>query len=251
MQRELGDEYTSRIGAIIGQAFGTEEATEFFKALWGRQAAFREQSAAIEATSRQGLAFTRKEVFSQRWSNITAQIGHALIPMLERFLPVLERAGKGLAAFIQNNSSLVTVLVAVVAGTGLLPVMMAPLIGIMAGLTYALGALGNSARKAALDTTMASATMGRKKGFSGKMAGFLKGKAGLVGAGIGTLAMGATLLNDDLSAGEKAAQVTREAGGMAGSTLADMAVGLFSDKDKPALEIAQANRLDVLPAPAL
>ena len=92
---------------------------------------------------------------------------------------------------------------------------------------------------------MASATMGRKKGFGGKMAGFLKGKAGLVG--IGTLAVGATLLNDDLSVGEKAAQVRREAGG----TLADMAVGLFSDKDKPAPEIAQANGLNVLPAPAL
>ena len=299
VQRELGDKYSSRIGAIIGQAFGTEEATDFFKALWGQQAAFREQSAAIEAASRQGLAFTRKiarrmddnmdarlEVFSQRWSNIKAQIGHALIPMLERFLPVLERAGKGLAAFIQNNSSLVTVLAGVVAVAGLFAVAMAPLIGIMAGLTYALGALGIGAKKAALDTAMASATMGGKKGFGGKMAGLLKGKAGLVGAGIGALAVGATLLNDDLSAGEKAAQATREAGGMggalagmaagaaagsiipgvgtliggllgsiaggmAGGTLADMAVGLFSDKDKPVLEIAQANGLNVLPAPAL
>ena len=181
----------------------------------------------------------RLEVFSQRWSNITAQIGHALIPTLERFLPILERAGKGLAAFIQNNSSLVTVLVAVVARAGLLAVVMAPLIGIIAGLTYALGALGNSAKKAALDTTMASATMGRKKGFGGKMAGFLKGKAGLVGAGGALAGMAAGAAAGSIVPGVGTligGLLGSIAGGMAGSTLADMAVGLFSDKDKPALE---------------
>ena len=64
----------------------------------------------------------------------------------------------------------------------------------------------------------------RGKGLAGRALGLLKGKAGLLGAGIGALSIGSTLLDDKLSGREKAAEITEDAGGIGGA-LAGGALG--------------------------
>ena len=54
------------------------------------------------------------------------------------------------------------------------------------------------------------------KGFGGRALGLLKGKAGLLGAGIAALSVGSTLLDDELSGRKKAAQITKDAGAIGG-----------------------------------
>ena len=64
----------------------------------------------------------------------------------------------------------------------------------------------------------------RGKGLAGRALGLLKGKAGLLGAGLGALSIGSTLLDDKLSGREKAAKITEDAGGIGGA-LAGGALG--------------------------
>ena len=105
MQQEFGDKYTTETGTQIQQAFGSEEAVKFFKALWGQQDTFRANAKALEQTQRQGDAFTRTmaknmdnhmdvrlQVLQQRWNVIKEKIGNALIPVLEKLMSYLEKA---------------------------------------------------------------------------------------------------------------------------------------------------------------
>ncbi len=242
MQAAFGKDYTSETGAIIQEAFGTAEAVEFFKALWGQQDAFRENTQALAEAQQQGTAFTqtmasamdanmdaRLHILEQRFAVIKERLGSALIPALERLMPWLEKAAGWISRLVDNNSRLTRFFMAAVAGVGLIATVIAPVITAVAALTTTLAYLGYAARKSAAETALASAVMGGGKGrglrgMAGKAGGMLKGKLGLVGAGIGTLAIGTTLMDDTLSGGEKAAQISREAGGIGGA-LAGAAAG--------------------------
>jgi len=242
MQYAFGDNYTTEIGTQIQQAFGSEEAVKFFKALWGQQKTFRANAKALEEAQRQGDAFTRTmaknmdsnmdarlQVLQQRWDVIREKIGAALIPALEKLTPYLEKAADWIARFVDGNGAMTTALVTFVGGIGLIATVTAPVITALAALQVALAHTGYAARKAAAHTSMASLAGGGGKGkgwrgLAGKAGGFMKGKMGLIGAGIGALTIGSTLMDGQLSGGEKAAAVTKDVGGIGGA-LAGAAAG--------------------------
>lgn len=242
MQQEFGEAYSTETGAKIQQAFGSEEAVKFFKALWGQQDAFRENSKALKEAQTQGDAFTRAmaanmdknmdarlQVLQQRWDNIKEKIGTALIPALEALVPLLEKGAALVGRFTGGNEKVTAALVGIVGGIGLLATVMAPVITAIASLTATIAFLGHMSRKTtgamAMGALAGGGGRGRGlRGLAGKAGGLLKGKLGLVGAGIGAISIGSTLLDDSLSGSEKAASVAQDAGGIGGA-LAGAAAG--------------------------
>ena len=117
MQREFGGQYTTQIGAQIQQAFGSEEAVKFFKALWGQGESLKANAAALEEAATQGERYTRAmaarrddnadarlEKLQQRWDVIQERLGARLIPVLERAIPVLG-AGRGRRRCVRRRAS--------------------------------------------------------------------------------------------------------------------------------------------------
>ena len=234
MQQEFGDQYSTEIGGQIQKAFGSEEAVKFFKALWGQQDAFRANAQALEAAQQQGAAFTRTmarhmdsnmdarlQVLQQRWDVIKEKIGSALIPVLERLTPWLEKTADWIARFVDGNGAMTTALAGLAGGIGLIAVVAAPVLTAMASLAAAVAYFGYVAKTSTAATTMAAlANSGGGKGWRGvakKAGGFAKGRLGLLGAGIGALTVGSTLMDGQLSSGEKAATVTQDVGHIGGA----------------------------------
>ena len=238
MQQEFGDQYTTEIGAQIQQAFGSEEAMKFFRALWGQQDAFRANAQALEAAQQQGDAFTRAmarrmdsnmdarlQVLQQRWDVIKEKIGTALIPALESLTPWLEKIADGIARFVDGNGTMVSTLVGLAGVIGLIATVAAPALTAIASLTAAIAYFGYLSKKSAAATALANGGGGKGwRGLAKKAGGFARGRLGLLGAGIATLAVGSTLMDGQLSGGEKAASVTQDVGHIGGA-LAGAAAG--------------------------
>ncbi|WP_275098084.1 phage tail tape measure protein [Sedimenticola hydrogenitrophicus] len=258
MQGAFGQEYTTETGTRIQEAFGSEEAVRFFKAMWGQQESFRANAKAIEEAQRQGEAFTgtmakamdsnmdaRLQLMQQRWAAVQQRIGDALLPVLERLMNVIEPIIDGLGAWIDKHPYLTQALAIVVGGVGALALAIAPVITAVTGLGAAITWMGYRAKKAQMEAMLDGMGGGKGgkgwrnklkglgrggpggKGWGGKLQGIgkgLSGKAGLIGAGVGALTIGATLMDDKLSAGEKAASISGDAGGIGGA-LAGAAAG--------------------------
>lgn len=263
----FGDEYTTEIGSKMKKAFGSDEAMRFFEALWGQEKAFRANRLEVERAQAQGSAFThqmakdvdnnmdaRMAIQEQKWNLIKARMGAALIPALERLMPMMDKVTGWVEGFVANHSSVSTALVAVVGGVGLIATVAAPVVTAIAAVTTALATLGYKAKKAHAEMTMEGfgdddgdggkrrnrrkrkRDRGKSKGLRGfdkiRLAGtkgspgkfgkalrLSKGagrRIGGVGAVIGGLSMVSNLLDSKASAGEKAAAVTRDVGGIAG-----------------------------------
>ena len=260
MQAEFGKEYTSEIGSKIQEAFGSDEAVKFFKALWGQQDAFRENAKAVEAATKQGDQFTktmaaaadanmdaRLAKMQQRWGVIKEQIGNALIPVMEKWLPLLEKLGSWASRFISNHTGIAGTLAAIVGGIGLIATVTAPVITAVAALTTAIAGLGYISKKVSAERGLSGGfdsgpDAGGKKG---KARGGSKGKLGKAGKGfknvlgkggkyikgggaltalVGAASIGATMFNDSTSPKEKAAEIATDVGGIGGS-LAGAAAG--------------------------
>ena len=230
VQAAFGNEYTTEIGSQLQKAFGSEEAVKFFKAMWGQQEVFRENSKTLKEAREQGEAFTRSmaeamdnnmdarlQLMQQRWDVIKQKLGTALIPILERLLPRLEDAANWLSKFIEGNNGLSSTLIAVVGGLGAVAVVLAPAITALGAFAASIAYVGLMAKKNAYATAMAGAGGKAGKGGLLRRAGrAMGGKAGLIGAGIGVLSVGSTLADDSLSMGEKAADVSNTAGSIGG-----------------------------------
>ncbi|MBA1446524.1 MAG: phage tail tape measure protein [Chromatiales bacterium] len=226
MQQAFGDDYTTETGTMIQKVFGSEEAVRFFKALWGQQDAFRTNAAALEEAQSQGAGFTqvmakamdsnmdaRLQIMQQRWDVIKERLGSALIPALEKLLPYLEKMSDWIGRLVDGNGGVVAALVAFVGGIGVIATVASPVITALAALTGSIGLLGHAARKSGIGMGMGGAGVGGKGGkgwcgLAGKAGGFLGGKAGLIGAGVGALSAGMTLMDDSLSGADKAVAVS-------------------------------------------
>ena len=246
MQREFGDRYSTAIGSKIQQAFGSEEAVGFFDALWGQQEAMREHAAGLRELSGRGAGFVRGVVAAgdegniaaridrlhQRWNHVQLQIGEALVPALEAAAPWIARITERVSDWIERFPRLTALFAGGTAVVGVLALTIAPAITALFNVGLALAWV----RKQAASTSATLATRGigggglapaggKAKGAAGgrlagaagriggavkggglKALGFLKGKAGLVGAVAGGIAIGGTLLSRKLSAREKAAR---------------------------------------------
>ena len=242
MQAAFGNTYTTETGAMIQQAFGSDEAVKFFKSLWGQQDTFRANAAALKEAQGAGEAFTRTmanamdnnmdarmQILQQRWDVVRERLGTALIPALERAIPWIEKLAAAVTGFIENNSGAAGTVAALVGGFGVLATAVAPVITAVASLAAGLAFLRFGLAKT-LSKVLASdfddASHGKKRGKGGKGRrwrglargiGGVGGKLGLLGAGIGAVSIGSTLTDDSLSASEKASSISQDVGGIGGA----------------------------------
>lgn len=252
MQAAFGTEYTSAVGSQIQEAFGSDEAVRFFKNLWGQQDQFRNNAQAVERAMDKGAEHTRAmaramdgnmdaklSVMTQRWDTVKERLGYALIPALERLIPVLEWATNGIGYLIEHGGSMPKILLAIVGGFGLLATALAPLVTGISGLATTMawarlqtakyrGGIARNAIAGGMDGGMGAGAGGGKKGFRARAGGVLKsglfrGTAGLAALG-GAISIGSTLMDDEMSAPEKTKSVTSQAGGLGGA-LAGAAAG--------------------------
>ena len=203
----------------------------------------------------EGNIDARLDMLEQRWKNIAIQLGEALVPALERAAPWISRIAEGVSGWIERWPGLTAVIMGTTGAFGLFALGVAPVITALFNLGLAIAWVRKQAASASATMatrgigggtagpgrfgraaeTIRNAGRGRIAGAAGTIGGalrkggvgvlgFLKGKAGLVGAIAGGLAIGGTLLSRKLSAREKAAGVTREAGGIGGA-LAGAAAG--------------------------
>lgn len=242
MQTAFGEDYTTEIGSTLQEGFGSEEAVKFFKGLWGQQDAFRKNALAVEAAQKRGLGHTtemaknmdrnmdaRIVVMEQRWGVIKEKLGHAMVPVLEMLIPLIEKGVHWFDKFVEGNSSLTTGIMATIGVVGGVAVVVAPVIMAVATLSTTLAWLGLQARKANSSLAMrdlandigGKGKKGKRRGFKGRLGGMAKGlgsKVGLAGAAtVGAFTISSTLMNDKMSVGEKAASISQDVGGIGGA----------------------------------
>jgi TP901 family phage tail tape measure protein len=229
MQNTFGKNYSTEIGAMIQQAFGSDEAMPFFKQLWGQQAAFRANAAALEEAANQGERFTasmarrlddnwdaRLTIIGQRWNTVMERLGYKLVPVLERVIPAVEWVVDAIGNFIEKNPGLTTGLLGLAGVVGGLALIAAPVIVTVAALGTTLSWLGVKAAQA-----NAAAAMGGMGG--GKAGGRLRGMGGKLGVAgaltVGAMSIGSTLMDDSQSGTDKAASISRDVGTLGGGLL--------------------------------
>jgi len=250
----FGPKYTSKVGAVMLKAFGSEEAVRVFEGLWGQSGEFVKNSAEIQKNMQQGEEFTRKmakamdnnvdarlKVLGQRWGVIQEKLGAMMIPMLERAIPIIEGIANAVTGIIDQFPRASGIILGAVGVVGGIALVLAPVLTAVVGLTAAFAYLRAAIAKTRLaaQTSAGGGFFGGKgkggiKGFFGKLfsrkglggmlkgaGGFLKGKGGLIGAGLGALSIGSTLLSDRK---DKGTEVAKDVGGIAGG-LAGAAMG--------------------------
>jgi TP901 family phage tail tape measure protein len=241
-QNAFGEDYTTEVGGKIQEAFGSEEAVKFFKALWGQQDLFRNNVVALKAAQKQGKAFvetmakaadnnadSRIVLMQQRWQDVQHDLGKALLPVLERMIPVVEAVVGGVGALAQEFPGLTTMVVGGIAVVGGLTAILGPVLTGIAALNTSLAITSRAARSAAggLRSSGGYAGGGRRgRGLLGKFGGgkSLLKRAGIVGGAISAASIGSTLLDDNLSTKDKVEQVAGDGGALAGG-LAGAAAG--------------------------
>ena len=199
----------------------------------------------------------RLELMQQRWDRIQEILGDSLVPTLDNWvIPALDRMISGLEYLADEYPEASGAIAAIVGGVGLLSLAIAPAIIALASLAWAINRVKLASARAAVaraaggsGAPLASGGRGGPRrirdrvrdlarggprgvagrvrdlaaGKGGKALRFLKG-GGLVGAGLGALTIGGTLLDDELEARDKVREITREAGGIGGA-LAGAAAG--------------------------
>ncbi|AMO58102.1 tail tape measure protein [Endozoicomonas montiporae CL-33] len=177
-----------------------------------------------EFDNRSNTTGNKIQLMQQRWQALQERIGQALLPVLERLMPKIENIIEGINKFVEESPGMTTGIVSLIGGIGTIALITAPVITAIAALTGAVAMLGFTAKKASLQ--MGGAGVGgigsaggkaRKGGRLARAGKAMGGKLGLVGAGIGALSVGSTLMNSNLSAGEKAADVSNTAGSIGGA----------------------------------
>jgi len=170
-----------------------------------------------EFKERSSTRRNRLQLMQQRWDAVQQRIGDALLPVLDRLLNVIEPIVDGIGGWIDKHPHLTQALAIMTGGIGALALAIAPVIIAVNGLNTAITWMGYRAKKAQMEAMLGG---GGGKGWRGKLKGIgkgLSGKAGLIGAGIGALAIGSTLADNTMNAGEKAASISSDVGGIGGA----------------------------------
>lgn len=256
IQKAFGDEQAVRFFTAL---WGQHEAMEANAAALREASAEGDRFVRMMQRRRDDNIDSRMVKLEQRWNDVQLRIGDALVPVLELAAPWIETVADKVAGLIEKFPGATTVLAGVAGAGGLLALAVAPAITSIVSLSLALDYMRK--RAAMASATLATrdigtpggpgrgrfgrvadkirgagkAAKGGAGGLAGKIAGFgrtgglkalgfVKGKAGLLGALAGGVAIGGTLLSGKLSARDKAEAVTQDAGGIGGG-LAGAAAG--------------------------
>lgn len=262
MQREFGAAYTSEIGARLQQAFGSEEAVKFFKALWGQQDALRANAAALEDAAAQGERFTRTmqaardanldarlQVLQQRWDVLQERLGDRLIPVLEWILPKIEFLVDALDRAADRFPTATQYAISLTGGIALLAAGIAPVITAIVALGVALQWLKLHALKTR-EAIRPGGSGGALPERGSRPAGWrgLAGKLGGAKSG-GWRGLAGKIGGFGASKGRQALGFLKGKGGLAGAALGALALGgtlldgQLSGREKAATAIGQAGGL--------
>lgn len=237
VQDAFGKDYTTATGAKLLEAFGSDEAVKFFKALWGQQKAFKANADALHQAGLQGQFFTEKmakvvdsnagsrlDILGNKWNVIQEKIGNAFIPTLDRLDSVLSPMLDSLAGFIDKHKMTTTVVLGSVAVLGGLATVLGAVAMATAVWTATLGYTRLALAKRSLEQGLGGLTTGAGAGAGaakasrfGKVGGMLKGKGGYIAAAGGALMLADTLTNDNLSKSQKIQDTTQTIGGVGGA----------------------------------
>ena len=217
-----------------------------------------------EFAARSKTAANAALLLDNRLEALKIMIGDTLLPKLEELLPLLSEWVDQLTELLRENPKLTQGLVAAAGALGLTATTAGPVLSAAAWLQLKaaraqlaaaggnVGGIGGlfgrrkaGARKAweslrgapsafkgafkarglgGVSRVAGGGALATGKNLIGDAAKHLKGKGGLLGAGIATFSIGSTLLDDKLSGREKAEEITRDAGGIGGA-LAGGALG--------------------------
>ncbi len=252
MERVFGAELDAREAAEIKAAFGREEAVRVIEGLWGGGESLRAAAGKLEDAT---MADVRRRArdrdenlggmldrMRQRWVNFTSQIGSRLDPWLDEIEWGFNKLIDGLEAVDQRWPLLTGGLAVVIGGLGLVAAPLSAIvisagaamwalrqlhlkmleIGVLGGGPGMFGGPGGGLRGAGRRAAAGAKGLPAKlkglgaRGLAGRALGALKGKAGLLGAGIAALSIGSTLAGE-ASAGEKAARVSGDVGAIGGA----------------------------------
>ena len=268
MERVFGKEYTSRIGSQIQKAFGSEEAVQFFKALWGRSedldAASRAQVAAAERGSRvvetmveraQDNTDSRLERLEQRAYVLLEKFGDAMGPQIDRATEWasggMGQAEKWVDRYPKASGWLGSATIGLGAGAATLGI---AALG-KAAYEWVLSTLGLAVEKAALEGAGAQPPRGLHRGYlrdllrgkgwkslPGQTWESLKGlpRGAKIGSAIGALFTGFDILgaarDEELSGRQKTDAILSSSGGLAAGFAgmkAGMALGALTGPAAP------------------
>tara|TARA_R110001592_G_scaffold363400_1_gene688197 strand:- start:53053 stop:55419 length:2367 start_codon:yes stop_codon:yes gene_type:complete len=149
-----------------------------------------------------------------------ANLGEKLLPTINMLAGAAGRLLDALNWLTEKFPMASKVAMLLVGGLGVLAVAIAPVLISIAALRVALSGLGVSASRAALQSAAGglggAVAGGGKSGKAGRLAKGLAGKAGLIGAGLGALSIGSTLMSDDANL-NKGAAISQDVGGIGGA----------------------------------
>ena len=246
MERVFGEELEDREAAQIKEAFGRDEAVRVIEGLWGSGEELRAAAGELEAATMADVrrrARARDENLGgamdrmrQRWTSFTELLGQRLEPTLMRLEPHLDRAIGWLEFAVEHAPGWTTRIMAVVGAIGLIAAPLANLVIAFGAVMWATRQLqlrmlqfGTAMRSAGSGGLPGGGLPGGKgggvRGLGRKLTEGVKGlPAKVKGAATAALSIGSTLLDSDLSGGEKAEAVSGDAGAIGGA-LAGGALG--------------------------
>ncbi|MEJ1398776.1 MAG: phage tail tape measure protein [Candidatus Sedimenticola sp. (ex Thyasira tokunagai)] len=177
-----------------------------------------------EFQQRSNTTANRIQLMQQRWAAVQQRIGDKLLPILEKLMNVLEPMIDGFGWLIETFPTASTVVMTLVGGMGVLALGIAPVITAVASLSVAMAHMGMTARRAKLNAAMGGGGGGGAWGKTKGIGRALGNRAGGIGAVLGALSIGSTLMSDDTSGNDKIKSVSRDVGGIGGA-LAGAAAG--------------------------
>ncbi len=158
-------------------------------------------------------------LFNNRLEKLAISFGNRLTPALNKVLDAVSPVVDWVSALADRFPKVTAVVLALVGGLGALALVAAPLITAYAALNIVMAKGALLARKRALAESLEQSGGGffGGKGLKNKLKGagrFLKGKGGLIGAGIAGISIASTLLGDSKN---KGAEITQDVGGIGGA----------------------------------
>lgn len=141
LKARYGETLDAIEAAEIQKAFGTDEAMKMINALYGQEATIRANADALGDAGRQGAAFTAAMaktadanwdsamvLLSQKMDVFRQKIGQALLPTLQKLLPMVEGIIDRLVAWTAAHPDLLAGIGAVAIGLGAVATVAAPLL---------------------------------------------------------------------------------------------------------------------------
>lgn len=215
VKERYGDTLDAFEKAEIQKAFGSDEALKIIDGLWGQEEALRAGTAALDKAGSAGLTFaqrmalladnnfdSRMVLAAQRFDDFKQSVGAAVVPIIDKLLPVFDRVLNGLSGWIERNPALAMTIGGVAVGVAVLGIGLAGLFSILGAAIGGFGmfrfaiqmATGRLAIMSAANTTAAGSTGllsramaaagGGIRGAAGMVASFGRGALGLAGRAI-------------------------------------------------------------------